>query len=69
MSDKADLGDNPTLVDGQALIYAIGKPQQAATFRDLADVFNKSLHQAGRGFKCIDVVFDRYKQTSIKTET
>jgi hypothetical protein len=68
--DEADLGDNATLVvDGQALICAIGKPQQAATFGDLADVFIKSLHQAGRGFKRTDVLFDRYNQTSIKTET
>ena len=66
--DEADLGDNATLV-GQALICAIGKPQQAATFGDLADVFIKSLHQAGRGFKRTDVLFDRYNQTSIKTET
>ena len=42
--------------------------QQVATFGDLADVFNKSLCQAGGGFQGIDVVFDKYNQTSIKTE-
>lgn len=48
--DQADLGDNPTPVDGQALICAIGKPQQAGIFGDLANVFNMYPHHAGRGF-------------------
>jgi hypothetical protein len=65
-----ELGDKATLVvDGQAHVCALGKPQGAATFGDLADTFVKSLLAQGHAFKRIDIVFDRYDQLSIKGGT
>lgn len=52
-----DLSESATLVvDAQALVFAIGIFQHAATFGDLADTLIRSLLQA---FKHIDIVFDR----------
>ena len=48
---------------------SIGKPQKASTFGDLADVFIGAVLQGGILFKRIDVVFDRYYETSIKSGT
>lgn len=59
--EARDLQDEPMLViDGQALVIAIGKPQAAKTFGDLADVFVESILQSGAQFQRIDVLFDRY---------
>ena len=63
--DTPDLGESATLVDGQALVFATGMPQHAANFGDLADTFIRSLLQAGRAFKHINIVFERYNETSI----
>ena len=38
-----DLVIGQRIVDGQALIFAIVKPQDAATFEDLAGIFISSL--------------------------
>ena len=57
------------VIDGQALVIAIGKPQAAKTFGDLSDIFVKSVFQSGKHFQCIDVLFDRYYEHSIKSGT
>ena len=68
--DATDLQDEPMLViDGQALVFAIGKPQTAKTFGELADVFVDSVLQSGALFRRIGVLFDRYKEHSIKRGT
>lgn len=65
-----DLGPTATLIiDGQALVCSIGKLQKARTFGDLADVLTSTVLQSGAGLKRIDVLFDRYYQTSIKSGT
>ena len=68
--EATDLGDAATLIiDGQALVIAIGKPKTASTFGDFADVFIETVLQSGTPFKRIDVLFDRYYDTSIKSGT
>ena len=44
-------------------------PQHAAVFGDLADTSVRFLLQAGRAFKCINIVSDRYYETRIKGGT
>ena len=58
------------LIDGPALIKAIGKPERAKTFGDLGDVFCHSVvERFGDVYSRIDVVFDRYNESSIKSGT
>ncbi|KAL8570386.1 hypothetical protein ACOMHN_035804 [Nucella lapillus] len=57
------------IIDGQALVNAIGKPQTAVTFGDLADVFIEAVLWSGADFQRIDVLFDRYYELSIKGGT
>lgn len=65
-----ELGDEATLIiDGQALIIAIGKPQGASTFGDLADTFIAGVLQSGASYHRVDVLFDRYYEVSIKSGT
>lgn len=54
------------ILDGQALVIALGKPDGAVTFGDFADAFLKSKLYSGRNCARIDVRFDRYYPTSIK---
>lgn len=64
-----DLQCEPVLViDGQALIISIGKPQ-AKTFGDLADTSVESVLQSGSQFQQLDVLFDHYHEHSIKGGT
>lgn len=55
------------IIDGQALVQALGKPTGAKTFGDLADVFVASvfsfLHDT---CSRVDVVFDRYEKDMVK---
>jgi hypothetical protein len=68
--EATELGDESTLIiDGQALVIAIGKPKEAATFGDLADVFVRAVLQGGASFHRVDVLFDRYYEASIKGRT
>jgi len=70
MLAPAELGDNATIIiDGQALVIAIGKPHGLSTFGDLADVFKNTVLQIGHLFDRIDVAFDRYYKVSIKSGT
>lgn len=59
------------LIDGHALIQALGKPHGCQTFGDYADVFIKSLTKYfGENTKRVDIVFDRYiGEESIKAVT
>ena len=62
-------GEAMLVIDGQALVIAIGKPHAAKTFGDLSDIFVESVLQSGTHFPRIDVLFDRYYEHSIKSGT
>ena len=58
------------IIDGMALVQSIGKPSTATTFGDLADVFCACVLQHLHGMcSRVDVVFDTYVLTSIKSAT
>lgn len=57
------------VVDGQALVIALGRPSECNTFEDLAGKFVKAVLISGKDFERIDVTFDRYRKTSIKCAT
>lgn len=57
------------IIDGQALVVTVGKPDSAATFGDLADVYTGAVLKLGAGYQRIDVVFDRYRDETIKGAT
>ena len=57
------------LIDGQALVMALGKPTDIATFGQYADTFTNTVFRMGANYGRIDVVFDRYQQESIKAGT
>jgi len=54
------------IIDGQALVGALGKPDDAVTFGDLADTYVKTVLKAGSKYQRIDIVFDRYREETIK---
>lgn len=57
-------------IDGQALVQAIGKPTGSKSFGNLANVFNASVFSHfNEDCSRVDVVFDRYRITSIKSGT
>ena len=62
-------GSSCLIIDGQALVRAIGKPPKANTFGDLANEYITSIMEMGTQFNTIDVVFDRYDDVSIKDGT
>ena len=65
-----ELGDNPSIIiDGQALVCAIGKPKETGTFGDLFGVFRSTVLNMGASFNQINVIFDRYYKVSIKSGT
>ena len=57
------------IVDGQALVVALGKPNIAVTFGDLADIYVRAVLKIGSSYQRIDIVFDRYREESIKGGT
>ena len=62
--------DRPTcvIVDGMAVVQALGKPSNATTFGDLADSFCNQVFSNLRGTQTrLDIVFDDYRQKSIKS--
>ena len=62
-----DIGDKGTLiVDGQALVIAVGKLPKVKTFGDLADPFVTSVLQAEAMFNRVDIIFDRYYNMSTR---
>ena len=62
-------GRSTLLIDGQALVMALGRPTECNTFDDLADRFLKAVLVCGKDYDRIDVAFDRYRETSIKCAT
>ena len=58
------------IIDGQAIVQAIGKPANAGNFGQLADVFVRSVFSHfSETCSQVDVVFDRYKASTIKDGT
>ena len=57
------------LIDGQALVMALGKPPGIKTFGDIANIFTETVFKMGAKYQRIDVVFDRYRDESIKSGT
>ena len=62
-------GSSGLLIDGLALVSAIGRSSGAQTFGDLAESFQAAALQAGSRYQQIHVVFDRYREDSIKSGT
>ena len=57
------------IIDGQALVVALGKPDNAVTFGDLADIYVRAVLKAGSKYQRVDIVFDRYREETIKSPT
>ena len=59
------------ILDGMALVQAIGKPCKARNFGDLADIFSLVVTNNFKDNNCnrIDVDFDRYDSKSVKSAT
>ena len=55
--------DEPSclLIDGQALVMALGKPPAIRTFGDYGNIFASTVFKMGANYQRIDVVFDRYQ--------
>ena len=64
-----NMQNSTLIIDGQALVIAIGKPTGQVTFGDFASTFVQAVLNAGASFARIDVVFDRYYEISIKSAT
>ena len=62
-------GPSCLLIDGQALVMALGKPSNINTFGEYANMFANAVFRMGARFQRIDVTFDRYRTESIKTGT
>ena len=57
------------IIDGQALVVSLGRPDNAVTFGDLADTYVRAVLRAGYKYQRIDIVFDRYRKETIKGGT
>ncbi len=57
------------IIDRQALVVAIGKPNNASTFGEFSDAYIRCVTHMSQQLNRIDVVFDRYSEESIKTST
>ena len=57
------------IIDGQALVVALGKPDNAVTFGDLANIYVRAVLKAGSKYQRVDIVFDRYREETIKSPT
>ena len=57
------------IVNGQALVMALGRPSDCNTFEDLGDKFVKAILASGKDFDRIGMTFGRYRVTSIKCAT
>ena len=47
------------IIDGQALVVALGKPDASVTFGVLTDTYVKTVLKADSAYQITDVVFDR----------
>ena len=71
-TETCDVLDGATLlIDGQALVVSLGKPQShlCHTFGGLSNIFLNAVYHYGYRFARIDVVFDRYDPLSMKEGT
>ena len=57
------------LIDGIALVAAVGKPIDAKTFGDFGDNFLAAVVGSGSRYEEVHVIFDRYEQNSIEVGT
>ncbi|KAJ8893112.1 hypothetical protein PR048_005695 [Dryococelus australis] len=57
------------VTDGQALVVALGKPENALIFGNLADMYIMTVLKVCYRYQRIDVVFDRYREETIKSTT
>ncbi|KAG1664222.1 hypothetical protein GQR58_019901 [Nymphon striatum] len=62
-------GSSCLVVDGQAAVVALGKPENVDNFGQFGDAFVKHISDAGQHFNRVDVTFDRYHDSSIKEGT
>ena len=58
-------GRSTLVVDGQALVMALGRPSDCNTFDDLGDKFVKAVLASGKDFYRIDATFDRYREGNV----
>ena len=54
------------MIDGQALLVSLGKPDGISNFGEVADTFVTLVLHMGHRFNRIDVTFDWYRDVSIK---
>ena len=54
------------IIDGQALVVSLGRPDNAVTFGHLADTYVRAVLRAGYKYQRIDIVFDRHRKETIK---
>lgn len=54
------------ITDGQTLVVALEKPNNPQTFGDVADTYISTVLRAGAKYQWTDVVFDRYREETIK---
>ena len=54
------------IIDGQAMVVSMGRPAKAETFGDFGEIFAKNVMRFSGTYERIDVVFDRYKEDSVK---
>ena len=57
------------VIDGQAVVVAIGLPKGSKTFGDLGNAFFSRILHLGANYDRIDIVFDRYYRDSINAGT
>ena len=58
-------GNSCLLIDGQAMVIAIGKPQTCKTFGDFANACVNRVISVSAAYDKVDIVFDRYRDNSI----
>ena len=50
-------------------MVALGKPDNAVTFGDLADTYVREVLKAGSNYQRVDVLFDRYTEETTQGAT
>lgn len=63
-----ELQEKAAIVDGMALLHTYHKPNSVKTCRDLGVSFSKWIGQKFSNYNEVHVVFDSYKENSLKTE-
>ncbi|KAG1713911.1 Lactosylceramide 1,3-N-acetyl-beta-D-glucosaminyltransferase [Nymphon striatum] len=60
-------GSSCLVVDGQAAVVALGKPENVDNFGQFGDAFVKHISNAGQHFNRVDVTFDRARHEEADT--